>query len=151
DLAGERPVQRRGEVGQEHRYLPADGPQRHEEIVTDRHQPKRPADTGLLPERLEQPGEILGERRWQDVRLPGIVLFAVDDDGNVVAAGVRHRHSIGGVARNEMLSDPSPPCPAKPRVGAAATSYMPDIITYGNRSNGPSPIVQITTCGLAGE
>jgi hypothetical protein len=33
-LAGERPVHRRGEVGQEHRDLPADGPQRHEEIVT---------------------------------------------------------------------------------------------------------------------
>ena len=64
--------------------LLADGPQRHEEIVADRHQPERPADAGLLPERLDQPGEILGERHRQDVRLPGIVLLAVDDDGNVV-------------------------------------------------------------------
>ena len=54
-----------------------------------------------------------------------VAILAMDDDGNVVAAGVRHRRSIGGVARNEMLSDPSPPCPAKSRVGAAATRYIP--------------------------
>src|SRR5207253_9872846 len=54
-------------------------------------------------------------------------------------------------SRNEMLSDPSPPCPAKSRVGATATRYIPNIITYGNRSNDPSPIVQVTTCGPAGE
>jgi hypothetical protein len=98
-LPGKRPVHRRGEVGEEHRHLPADGPQHHEEIVADRRQPERPADAGLLAQRLDQPGEILGERRRQDVRLPGVVLLAVDDDGDVIAAGVRHRRSIGGVAR----------------------------------------------------
>jgi len=38
-----------------------------------------------------------------------------------------------------MLSDPSPPCPAKSRVGAAATRYIRYVITYGNRSNGLLP------------
>ncbi len=83
-LAGQGPVQGRGEVGQEHRGLPADHPDGDEEVILHRGQPDRAADAGLLVEHMDQPGQVLGERGGQQVHVPGVI-FAVHDDGDIVA------------------------------------------------------------------
>src|SRR5712691_7620013 len=80
DLTGERPFDRRGQVGQEDRDMAADHAERHEEVVADRRQANRPADAGLLPQGVDEAVQVPAERGGQDYGFPNVV-FPVDDDG----------------------------------------------------------------------
>ena len=106
-----------------------------------RREPDGPPDAWLLAQRLDQPGEVLGQCRRQDVRFPGVI-FPVHDDGDVVASRVRHHRSIGCAARKEMVSDRPPLCPAFR--GAPGRIYQ--LMTPRAAATPPPMVIKVTVC-----
>ena len=100
DLAGERPVNRRGQVGQEDGDVAADHAERHEEIIADRREANRPGDARLLPQGMDEAVQVPAERGGQDLGLPYVV-FPVDDDGKVATAQLGHRPPQRRASRKE--------------------------------------------------
>jgi hypothetical protein len=106
-LTGQRIVHRRGEVGEEHRHVIAEDPNRHEKEVVDAGEADGAAHTRLPAQGLDEVVQVGGNRRRQDVGLP-LVLFPVDDDREVRLTHVCHRHLTSMLRTEGMLSDGGP-------------------------------------------
>src|SRR5258708_2484781 len=106
DLAGEGPVHRRGEIRKEHRNLATDNAQGDEEIISHGGQADGAGNTGLLAQGMDEAVQALREGSGQELGLPGIV-FPEDDDGEIGAGYIGHRHPNGAASRTEWCQIPA--------------------------------------------